>query len=134
MIFLSHSWTNKSAARKIVEALATEGLPCWLDEQQLEDGAELRASLRLAISQSDVYLYLVSNAANESIKEYKTYYTCLGSVTGGFRLEEGSDVGGIFLQITQPGNNGRFEVLFFCDEGPADAVVFDVVPDEFIGV
>jgi TIR domain len=66
MIFLSHSWKNKSAARKIVEALATEGLPCWLDEQQLEDGAELRASLRLAISQSDVYLYLVSTAANES--------------------------------------------------------------------
>ena len=34
--------------------------------------------------------------------------------------------GGIFLQITQPGDDGRFEVLFFCDEGPADAVVFDV--------
>ena len=43
-------------------------------------------------------------------------------------------MGGIFLQITQPGDDGRFEVLFFCDEGPADAVVFDVVPDEFIGV
>jgi hypothetical protein len=34
------------------------------------------------------------------IKEYKSYYTYLGSVTSGFRLEEGSDVGGIFLQIT----------------------------------
>jgi hypothetical protein len=66
VIFLSHSWQNKPAARKIVEALATEGIPCWLDEQQLDDGAELRASLRSAISQSDVYLYLVSNAANES--------------------------------------------------------------------
>ena len=66
MIFLSHSWKNKSAARRIVEAFAKEGLPCWLDEQQLDDGAELRASLRIAISQSDIYLYLVSNAANES--------------------------------------------------------------------
>jgi hypothetical protein len=66
VIFLSHSWQNKPAARKIVEALATKGIPCWLDEQQLDDGAELRASLRSAISQSNVYLYLVSNAANES--------------------------------------------------------------------
>jgi hypothetical protein len=66
MIFLSHSWQNKPAARKIVEALATGGIPCWLDEQQLDDGAELRASLRSAISQSDVYLYLVSNTANNS--------------------------------------------------------------------
>jgi hypothetical protein len=31
------------------------------------------------------------------IKEYKSYYTCLGGVTSGFRLEEGSDVGGIVL-------------------------------------
>ena len=66
MIFLSHSWQNKTAARKVVEALATERIPCWLDEQQLHEGAELRASLRSAIAQSDVYLYLVSKAANES--------------------------------------------------------------------
>ena len=66
MIFLSHSWQNKPAAHKVVEALATERLPCWLDEQQLDYGAELRASLRSAISQSDIYLYLVSHAANNS--------------------------------------------------------------------
>ena len=66
MIFLSHSWKNKPAAHKVVEALATERLPCWLDEQQLDYGAELRASLRSAISQSDIYLYLVSDAANNS--------------------------------------------------------------------
>ena len=48
----------------------------------------------------------------------------------GRRIGRGRD----FLQITQRGNDGRFEALFFCDEGPADAVVFDVVPDEFIGV
>ena len=66
MIFLSHSWQNKPVAHKVVEALATERLPCWLDEQQLDYGAELRASLRFAISQSDIYLYLVSDAANNS--------------------------------------------------------------------
>ena len=66
MIFLSHSWQNKPAAHKVVEALATERLPCWLDEQQLDYGVELRTSLRSAIAQSDIYLYLVSDAANNS--------------------------------------------------------------------
>lgn len=66
MIFLSHSWQNKPAARRLVEALATECIPCWLDEQQLREGAELRASLRTAIAQSNVYLYLISDAANAS--------------------------------------------------------------------
>ena len=66
MIFLSHSWQNKPAAHKVVEALATERLPCWLDEQQLDSGAELHASLRSAIVQSDIFLYLVSDAANDS--------------------------------------------------------------------
>lgn len=66
MIFLSHSWRNKPAAHKVVEALATERLPCWLDEQQLDYGAEMRAALRSAIAQSDIYLYLVSDAANNS--------------------------------------------------------------------
>lgn len=66
MIFLSHSWKNKSSARKVVEALAEERLPCWLDEQQIDEGAELRASLMTAISQSNIYLYLVSNEANDS--------------------------------------------------------------------
>lgn len=66
MIFLSHSWQNKPAAHKVVEALATERLPCWLDEQQLDYGAKLRVSLMSAIKQSDIYLYLVSDVANNS--------------------------------------------------------------------
>lgn len=66
MIFLSHSWQNKPAAHKVVEALATERLPCWLDEQQLDYGTEMRAALRSAIAQCDIYLYLVSDAANNS--------------------------------------------------------------------
>ena len=66
MIFLSHSWNDKPSARKVVEALAMERIPCWLDEQQLSGGAELRASLRSAITKCDVYLYFVSSAANAS--------------------------------------------------------------------
>ena len=66
MIFLSHSWQNKPQARKVVEALAIERIPCWLDEQQLDYGMPLRASIKTAISQSDIYLYLVSDAANSS--------------------------------------------------------------------
>ena len=49
-----------------MEALARERMPCWLDEQQLDYGQEMRRSLRNAISGSDIYLYFVSNAANAS--------------------------------------------------------------------
>src|SRR5277367_2398658 len=30
VIFLSHSWSNKPAARRLVEALAQQRLPAWL--------------------------------------------------------------------------------------------------------
>lgn len=66
MIFLSHSGQNKTTARRVVEALTRERLPCWYDEQQIVLGSELRASIRSAISRCDIYIYLVSHAANES--------------------------------------------------------------------
>lgn len=66
MIFLSHSWKNKRVARQLVEALAMGRIPCWLDEQQLLLGDKLDDSIERAIADSDVYLYLVSKAANES--------------------------------------------------------------------
>jgi len=66
MIFLSYSWKTQPAAHRVVEALSAERLPCWVDEQQLDGGDELRVSLRTAISQSDVFLYLNSDAANKS--------------------------------------------------------------------
>lgn len=66
MIFLSHSWKNKPIARQLVEALAMEQIPCWIDEQQLRIGTNIRPSLISAITYSEIYLYLVSDAANKS--------------------------------------------------------------------
>ena len=66
MIFVSHSWQDKRAARMVVDALATAGLPCWFDEQQLGPGSSLRVELKLPISTSDIFLYLVSEGANNS--------------------------------------------------------------------
>ena len=66
MVFLSHSWLDKRVARRVVESLAMERIPCWLDEQQINYGQKLRSALSEAISQSNVYLYLVSRAANDS--------------------------------------------------------------------
>lgn len=43
-------------------------------------------------------------------------------------------MGGIFLEIVQPGDDGSFEILFLSDERSADPVVFDVIPDELIGI
>jgi hypothetical protein len=65
MIFLSHSRADKPAARRLVEALVREGVPAWIDEQQLYGGESLQAALYGAIASSNVYLYLVS-AANAS--------------------------------------------------------------------
>ena len=66
VIFISHSWQDKPTARKVVDALATAGLPCWFDEQQLGPGTSLRVELKSAISKSDIFLYLVSDEANNS--------------------------------------------------------------------
>ena len=66
MVFLSHSWSDKPVARRLVESLAMEQVPCWLDEQQIDYGQKLRSAIMDAISKSDVFLYLVSKAANDS--------------------------------------------------------------------
>ena len=66
MIYISHSWKNKSSARRLTETFELEGIPYWFDEQQIEAGDEIRANLRSAIAKSTIFLYLVSNEANVS--------------------------------------------------------------------
>lgn len=66
MVFLSYSWTNRPVAYRVLEALLEEGIPAWIDEQQLELGAKLLPELLQAVSDCDVYLYFVSTSANES--------------------------------------------------------------------
>jgi hypothetical protein len=81
MIFLSHSRTTKQAARRLVEALALESMPAWIDEQQLDGGEGLRTTILEAIAKSDIYLYLVSAAANASpwVQEELKFALGLGS-------------------------------------------------------
>ena len=43
-------------------------------------------------------------------------------------------MGRIFLKISESGDDRCFEILFFGDEGSSDSIVFDIVPDELIGV
>ncbi len=66
MVFLSHSWKNKKIARKVVEALCQNKVPCWIDEQQLTSGLKLGPSLKYSISKCRVLLYLISSSSNES--------------------------------------------------------------------
>jgi hypothetical protein len=67
MIFISHSSKDKSDARRLLEVLAREGLPAWLDENQLFFGDTLSKEIEDAISKSDVFLYLISKDANSSV-------------------------------------------------------------------
>lgn len=66
MIFLSHSWANKPEARKVVAALAMEGLPVWIDEHQLKLGEALKASCVAGVRSSGVFVYLASKESNQS--------------------------------------------------------------------
>ena len=67
MIFISHSWDDKCASYRVIEALSKLGLHCWIDENQLVYGDQQREELASAIAQSELFLYLNSNSANQSI-------------------------------------------------------------------
>lgn len=43
-------------------------------------------------------------------------------------------MGRIFLKIAKSGDGGGLEILFVGDEGPADSVVFHIVPDKLIRI
>ena len=67
MIFISHSWNDKCASYRVIEALSKLGLHCWIDENQLVYGDQQQEVLASAIAQSELFLYLNSISANQSI-------------------------------------------------------------------
>lgn len=43
-------------------------------------------------------------------------------------------MGGVFLEIAKSGEDGCFKILFFGNKGASHSVVFNIVPDELIGI
>jgi hypothetical protein len=65
-VFLSHSHRDKLVARRLARELRPYGLPVWIDEAELRLGAELDATLRAQIEESDVVVVVASVASAES--------------------------------------------------------------------
>src|SRR4051794_31549419 len=65
-VFLSHSHRDKPAARRLARELRPYGFPVWIDEAELRLGAELNATLRARIEESDVVVVVASTASAKS--------------------------------------------------------------------
>ena len=63
MIFLSHSWSDKQIARRVLESACKRGFPTWIDEQQIGPGDFVMPECMAAIEASSVFLYFASEAA-----------------------------------------------------------------------
>lgn len=64
--FISHSWRDKSLARRIARRLAHRGVQVWLDDGALQAGDVLTDEIFSAIKESSHFIVLVSAAAKKS--------------------------------------------------------------------
>lgn len=64
-IFFSHSSTDKPLLRELKKNLAP-GLQEWIDEREIEWGADLEGSIRDAVVNSDLFIVLLSDKALDS--------------------------------------------------------------------
>ena len=66
-VFLSHSWANKTFARKLYEALIQRGVLVWFDEKQMMPGDKIIGGISKGIN---VYDKLVLVCSKESLKSW----------------------------------------------------------------
>jgi hypothetical protein len=64
-IFISHSSSDKEAARDLAEALKEQGVEYWLDEQNLSFGSDITSKINEGISNSSGVVFLLSESSNE---------------------------------------------------------------------
>ena len=66
-IFISHSSKDNDAVRKIYEALAKNGISCWLDLHDIPpDGGVFAGQITQGINQAKSFLLVLSRASNQS--------------------------------------------------------------------
>src|SRR5436309_4079081 len=65
MIFISYSRSDIGYARGVVEALAAEGIECWLDESNIPVGEAFVERLGTALRNADCF-WLVDTPASRS--------------------------------------------------------------------
>lgn len=64
--FLSHSWSDKTLARRLARRLSHRDVPVWVDENEMQIGTVLSSRLAAEIAQSSHFLVLLTKAAGKS--------------------------------------------------------------------
>jgi hypothetical protein len=65
-VFISHSWHDKTLARKIAGTLARNGCRVWLDEAEIKIGDSLIGKIREGIDEVDFVIALISQKSSSS--------------------------------------------------------------------
>ncbi len=65
-VFISHASADKSLARKLRDALSTNGINVWIDEAEIRVGQSIPAEIQRALHASDVLCLLISAASTHS--------------------------------------------------------------------
>jgi hypothetical protein len=64
-LFISYASEDRPAALRLAAELQAEGLPVWLDRQQLDWGSDYTARIRLAIQQCALFVPVLSRTAEK---------------------------------------------------------------------
>lgn len=65
-VFLSYAQADESLARQLAEALREQGLSVWVDEENLQPGAEWASAIQSAIERSKNVVVLLSENSSKS--------------------------------------------------------------------
>jgi len=69
-VFISYSWANKQAVKRLRDVLAKNGLTVWMDEGNMKGGQQLFSEIDKGVSEAAVFMACVSNqyAASENCR------------------------------------------------------------------
>ena len=66
-VFISYASEDRSAALRLAEDLQAQGLPVWLDRQQLDWGSDYTARIQRAIGQCALFVPVLSRHAEQRV-------------------------------------------------------------------
>ena len=67
-IFISYSHKDKYIALPLFEKLRSEGIPVWIDDEELDDGDEFKERITNAINTCKIFIPILSTSIKEQIK------------------------------------------------------------------
>ena len=65
--FISYSWVQKRQAKRLRKFLERNGVSCWMDDNQMQGGAQLFQSIDKGITEAAVVIACISNQYASSV-------------------------------------------------------------------